>query len=162
MENEKKSSINKYLWIVIILIILWGIIEIFNLNKKEEKSIINTNNNTASTSELINISASGNEPGWYLKINGDTSSANTLLVVDYGEATFTGILGRTWQENYESETQYRGFLTPSATSTIKEEKDFIIYFKKEICTDDADKAHTYKVEINMHSEKEYKGCADFN
>lgn len=161
MENQKNKGIKKYFWILLILLILWGIVELFGKDKVFQNKTLNNANDVIS-GDFVNITAIGNEPGWYLNIKGNTSSAETILVLDYGETTFTGVLGRTWQENYDTETQYRGSLTPTATSTIKDNKDFIIYFKKEICTDDADKAHTYKVEINMHSEKEYKGCADFN
>ncbi len=159
MENQKKGGINKYIWILIILLILWGAIELFGKNKPVE-NIINDNN--MSNIVAVNIVARGNEPGWYLSISGNSDSANTLLNVDYGESTFTGTLGRTWQENYDTETQFRGILSPTATSTITEQKDFIIYFKKESCMDDAGNNHEYSAEINMHSEKDYKGCADLN
>lgn len=97
-----------------------------------------------------------------MSINGDTASATALFIADYGDSTFTGLLGRTWQENYDNEFQFRGKLTPSATSTIVGEKDFIFYFKKDSCFDDAGNIHKYKVEINMNAEKEYKGCGDLN
>ena len=161
MENKKSSGMGKYIWVLIILLILWGAIELFGKDKSTSDNLVE-NNNASTTSELVNVVARGNEPGWYISIQGDSQSANTLLTVDYGESSFTGTLGRSFQESYEDEFQFRGFLNPSPTSTITEQKDFIVYFKKEVCTDDAGNSHEYSADINMHSEKDYKGCADLN
>lgn len=158
MENEKKKGVNKYVWVLIILLILWGAIELFGKDEVVPNNIEN-NTNSTTTSEVINIDAGGNEPGWHLLMKGDPNAADTFLTVDYGESTFTGTLGRTWQENYDTEFQFRGSLLSSATSTINGQKDFIIYFKKEVCIDDIGFPHEYTAEVNIHSERQYKGCA---
>lgn len=173
MQEEKNIKKHKYIWIFIAFVLVWIIIKIFNNKIETEKKNNFTKENiitgTIATSIIstntifrVDIKANGNEPGWFLSINGDTASATALFIADYGDSTFSGSLVRTWQENYDNEFQFRGILSPTATSTIAEQKDFIIYFKKEICTDDAGNTHQYSVEINMHSEKYYKGCADLN
>jgi len=164
MENQKRKGISGYIWILIILLVIWGGIELFGKDKVSQNNVPDntTVNTTIATNTVVNITGSGNEPGWYISISGNADSANTSLIVDYADSTFTGTLGRTWQENYDSEFQFRGSLSPSATSTINSDKDFIVYFKKENCIDPAGRTHEYSVDVNMHSEKEYKGCADVN
>lgn len=128
--------------------------------------------NHLKTSEVdsanILISGGGNEPGWNFKIRGSELNNGPKgfdLIADYGESEWSGLIGRTWQESYDQNFQFRGDLkqvvkdsTSAETSTIT--KSIIIYFESKECFDDAGNKHGFSAELNFNSEKEYKGCAD--
>lgn len=138
------------IYILIVIIVLGGIVLAINIHFNRVDEI---NNN-------IIISGNGNEPGWSIQLKGRDINAKNVFAdinLDYGEKTYIGSLGKTWQENYDKEFQYRGDVTTPDNSVTK---NIIVYFEKKTCTDDAGTVRGLTVSLNLNSEKEYKGCAD--
>lgn len=138
------------IYVLITIVVLGGIVLAINIHFNRVDEI---NNN-------VIISGNGNEPGWSIQIKGrDINEKNVFvnLNLDYGEKTYIGSFSKTWQENYDKEFQYRGDVATLDNSVTK---NVIVYFEKKTCTDDADITHGLTVNLNLNSEKEYKGCAD--
>jgi uncharacterized membrane protein len=119
---------------------------------------INSNN--------VVVKGGGNEPGWNVVVRGETfnhSDFSVDLSLDYGEYNWSGILTKTWQEDYSNQFQFRGDvnLMNKDSSINEQKKNVIVFFEKKACADDADVKHDWTVELNFNSEKSYEGCADF-
>ncbi|MEA4910715.1 hypothetical protein SDC9_07792 [bioreactor metagenome] len=165
MENKK---IKWYWWVVIVLVVLFIIYKAGVFNKY--LSSPNTDNKNASQLEEVKadnliVSGTGNEPGWSFQIKGDNADAPLAMInlsLDYGSTTWYGLVGKTWQEDYSNEFQYRGdvSLLNADGSISSTTKNIIIFFEKKECMDDAGRANNLAVSLDFHSEKEYKGCAN--
>ncbi|MDQ5957631.1 MAG: hypothetical protein QG614_606 [Patescibacteria group bacterium] len=154
--------------IILVLILAALLVGAYFINKSSS----NKTDNTLNESFKLLIKGLGNEPGWNVSVYGKNlteESFNVDMVLDYGDTKWSGNLGKTWQENYDNEIQFRGDMlrtfdanqnaTSPATSTAST-KNVIVYFGKKTCMDDAGKTHDWSVSVNLNSEKEYKGCAD--
>lgn len=164
MENKK---IKWYWWVIIIFIALFAIYKTGVFDKYSSSNADNKNMEQLEGVRADNliVSGGGNEPGWSFNIKGeskDSPLATIDLSLDYGSTTWSGLVGKTWQEDYSQEFQYRGDvnlsnLEGSISSTTK---NIIIFFQKEECVDAAGTAYNWSVYLSFHSEKEYKGCAN--
>jgi len=158
-KGKKSCHCNKYiLGLVAILIILsiW-----FGFNKQsKDKDIVAIENNTT---KLL-VTGSGNEPGWNVKVYGvdlKQTIFKTDFILDYGDSIYSGILAQTDGGNIDTNFQFRGdvnLIIDGNISTTTE--NVILYFEKVACIDDSGATRNYKVELNLNSEKEYKGCAN--
>lgn len=155
-KGKKNCHCNKYITTIIIILIL--VVAWFGINKsyKDADNKINT--------DKILVSGSGNEPGWNVKVYGadlNQKSFKTDFVLDYGDAKYSGVLGQTVGGSLDTNFQFRGdvnLMIDDKVSTTT--KNVILYFEKAACIDDSGATKNYKVDLNLNSEKEYKGCAD--
>ena len=149
---------NKYILALVAILIILVIWLGFNKQSKD-KDIVVIENGTA---KLLVI-GSGNEPGWNVKVYGadfTQSTFKTDFILDYGDAVYSGVLGQTDGGNVDTNFQFRGdvnLITDGNISTTT--KNVILYFEKANCVDDSGATRNYKVNLNLNSEKEYKGCA---
>ncbi len=154
-KGKKNCYCNRYILLAFIVIILgvWlGVNKHFN--NVDDK--INTNK--------ILVVGSGNEPGWNVKVYGlDIKQTNfrTDFILDYGDAKYSGILGRSAEGSIDTNFQFRGdvnLIVDDKMSSLT--KNVILYFEKATCVDDSGATKNYIVELNLNSEKQYKGCGD--
>ncbi len=147
---------NKYILAfiaILIILVIW-----LGLNKHSKD--MDTNINTTK----ILVIGGGNEPGWNVKVYGvnlNQKSFNTDFILDYGDSMYSGVLGQTEGGNIDTNFQFRGdvnLIMDGKISTTT--KNVILYFEKADCMDDSGATRDYKVDLNLNSEKEYKGCAN--
>jgi uncharacterized membrane protein len=158
-KEKKNCHCNKYIVAIIailIILIMW-----LGFNKQaKDKDIAPTENNTT---KLL-VTGSGNEPGWNVKVYGvdlNGKSFKTDFILDYGDAKYSGILGRSADDNIGTNFQFRGDVNLVVDDKISSStKNVILYFEKASCVDDSGATKNYKVDLNLNSEKQYKGCAD--
>lgn len=155
-KGKKHCHCNKYITAIIVILIM--VVAWFSISKhfKDSDNKINT--------DKILVTGAGNEPGWNVKVYGadlNQKSFKTDFVLDYGDAKYSGILAETDGGNINTNFQFRGdvnlIVDDQVSSTTK---NVILYFEKAACVDDSGATKNYKVDLNLNSEKEYKGCAD--
>ena len=158
---KTNCNCNKYILIlaffaVLIILVIW-----LGFNKQaKDKEIAPTENNTT---KLL-VTGSGNEPGWNVKVYGvdlNGKSFKTDFILDYGDAIYSGVLGQTEGGSIDTNFQFRGdvnLITDGSVSTST--KNVILYFEKASCVDDSGTTRNYKVDLNLNSENQYKGCAN--
>lgn len=135
--------------------------QISNNPNPNNSSAANNNSNNNTTPQISMIKGSGNEPGWTIEIeNSSANLANHManIVVDYGEAKYSGYLSKTMQQDYSKGFEYKGQVADMKNITAV--KDVVVTFKKQECIDDAGRPHAYNVELKLGKDKTYKGCAD--
>ncbi len=158
-KGKMNCNCNKYILALIAILIILVIWLGFNKYSKN-KDIVTTENNTT---KLL-VTGSGNEPGWNVKVYGvdlNGKSFKTDFILDYGDAIYSGVLGQTEGGSINTNFQFRGdvnLITDGNISTTT--KNVILYFEKASCIDDSGATRNYKVDLNLNSENQYKGCAN--
>ena len=158
-KGKTNCNCNKYILIlaffaVLIILVIW-----VGFNKQNKDIVVIENN----TTKLL-VTGSGNEPGWNVKVYGvdlNGKSFKTDFILDYGDAIYSGVLGQTEGGNIDTNFQFRGdvnLITDGNISTST--KNVILYFEKASCVDDSGTTRNYKVDLNLNSENQYKGCAN--
>lgn len=162
MEDKNKKQKSKFWRIVLLLIILVLLVWYFN-SKKNNQVKAPIVNEPVKQEKLI-VEGKGNEPGWYIKLYGTEAYAKEVkaeIVLDYGDTSWAGQLGLTYQASYVDNFQYRGDILQIVNNQISStSKNIIVYFEKGECYDPAGNIHNYKVNLNFNAEKSYDGCAD--